>query len=185
VLADAREASLIASVLHDLDVHAAHVEHDAVERGRSRLLRTGFDQRGRPSPVPMPDWCASLGSWAMGLVGLTAHRSIGPFDSALLCEYPPGCSLGPHRDSQAYVGGVVVACLGADAEVAFRPLAAVPGRRVGDAPAPPGAVEALPRRSVYMLAGDALEGWTHEVLPTCPDGGTRYSVVLRRAWQVT
>jgi alkylated DNA repair dioxygenase AlkB len=91
------------------------------------------------------------------------------FVEALVTDYPPGATIGWHRDASAFGPVVVGVSLGSDAAMRFQRRAAGGERRVFEQP--------LERRSAYVLAGAARSTWQHSVPPVRLE---RWSVTYRQ-----
>ncbi|MGN3975496.1 alpha-ketoglutarate-dependent dioxygenase AlkB [Tsuneonella sp. SYSU-LHT278] len=126
---------------------------------------SGYDyQRARPVPAdPLPGWLRDLRDELAPQVG----RDPAPFVQGLVIRYDPGAGIGWHRDRPQY-GEVMGLSLSAPAVLRLR-------RRL-----PGGGFERrrakLPRRSLYLLTGEARESWEHSIAPM---EVTRRSVTLR------
>jgi DNA oxidative demethylase len=122
----------------------------------------GYDfGRGRvESAPPFPDWLAALAERISPLAGGVE------FAQGLVIRYDPGAQIGWHRDRPQF-GLVAGLSLSSAARLRLR-------RRM-----PSGferrAVE-LPRRSLYVLDGEARWEWEHSIVPAAE---TRRSVTLR------
>ena len=114
-----------------------------------------------PGP-PVPAFLEPLRDKAASLVG-AAPRDLA---EVLLTEYPPGAGIGWHRDAPMFGPEVVGVSLGAGCVMRFRPESR--GRT--------GFELALPRRSAYVLGGDARRVWQHSI-PAVKE--LRYSVTFR------
>ena len=120
-------------------------------------------QRGRPTEAPpLPDWLVALRARLAPLVGHAAED----FVQGLLIRYDPGAGIGWHRDRPQY-GDVLGLSLSAPATLRLR-------RRTGSG-FERRSVE-LPRRSLYLLSGEAREGWEHSIAPM---EVTRRSITFR------
>ena len=121
-------------------------------------------QRARPIPAePLPGWLEDL----RGALAPQVGKDPAAFVQGLLIRYDPGAGIGWHRDRPQY-GEVLGLSLSAHAVLRLR-------RRL-----PEGGFERrraeLPRRSLYLLSGEAREGWEHSITPI---EFTRRSVTLR------
>ena len=86
---------------------------------------------------------------------------------ALVSRYPPGATIGWHRDASAFGPAVFGVSLGAPCVMRFQ-RGTGEARRVYEQPLAP--------RSAYVLAGSARSAWQHSI-PAVP--GLRYSVTFR------
>ncbi len=125
----------------------------------------GYDFETR-SLVPGPDVPPSLITLRDEVAPL-ADRPAERFEEVLVTEYPPGATIGWHRDAPAFGSTVVGVSLASTCRMRFR-------RDVG------GAWETWERelepRSAYLLSGAARTIWQHSIPPT-PE--LRYSVTYR------
>lgn len=120
-------------------------------------------QRGRVAEAPpLPDWIERLRAALAPLAGRDPHD----FVQALLTRYDPGAGIGWHRDRPQY-GEVLGLSLSAAAVLRLRRRTAHGFERRS--------VE-LPPRSLYLLSGEAREGWEHSIAPMAL---TRRSLTLR------
>ena len=102
------------------------------------------------------------------------------FVMALVNEYPPGAPIGWHRDAPQY-GIVAGVSLLSPCRMKFRPYVA-PRAQDSDMSARRVATHeiTLERRSVYVMTGEARDGYEHHI----PAVATlRYSVTFRTARQ--
>jgi DNA oxidative demethylase len=96
-----------------------------------------------------------------------ADRPPERFEEALVTEYPPGATIGWHRDAPAFGSTVIGVSLASSCRMRFR-------RRRGDAWET--WEQTLEPRSVYLLSGAARASWQHSIPPT-PE--LRYSITYR------
>lgn len=99
---------------------------------------------------------------AAELAGVAAQS----FSEVLVTEYPSGAGIGWHRDAPPF-GIVAGISLAADCTMRFRK---------GDAGKRETSAIELPRRSLYVLAGDARSEWQHSISPIAE---LRYSITFR------
>jgi alkylated DNA repair dioxygenase AlkB len=118
--------------------------------------------RIEPGPQ-VPEWLEPLRGRAAAAAGLTAA---GELAEALVTEYPPGATIGWHRDAPAF-GIVVALSLGAACRFRFRR---------GEADARETAEVEVEPRSLYILDGPARTEWQHQIPPT---KALRYSITFR------
>ena len=97
------------------------------------------------------------------LAGLAAEE----LAQVLVSRYPPGATIGWHRDASAFGPAVFGVSLGAPCVMRFQ-RGAGKARRVYEQPLAP--------RSAYVLAGSARAAWQHSI-PAVPD--LRYSITFR------
>ena len=143
------------------------VMHGVASRRRVRHFGVGYDfdswQVAPTEPIPEP--LLGLRDRAAGLAGVEPPS----FVEALVTLYPPGASIGWHRDASAFGRVVVGVSLGSDAVMRFQRRAAGGERRVFEQP--------LERRSAYVLSGAARSAWQHSVPPVKE---ARWSVTFRQ-----
>jgi DNA oxidative demethylase len=96
-----------------------------------------------------------------------ADRPPERFEEVLVTEYPPGATIGWHRDAPAFGSTVIGVSLGSTCRMRFR-------RKRGDAWET--WEQPLEPRSVYLLSGAARASWQHSIPPT-PE--LRYSITYR------
>jgi DNA oxidative demethylase len=120
-------------------------------------------QRGRTTEAPpLPEWLCDLRDRMAPLVG----RDPAAFVQGLLTRYDSGAGIGWHRDRPQYCE-VLGLSLGAPCTMRLRRRTAGGFERRS--------VE-LPRRSLYLLAGEVRYEWEHSILPM---DAVRRSVTLR------
>lgn len=122
-----------------------------------------FDDRTVAPTDPIPDWLLPLRAQC----GALADVEPADFVHALVNRYPPGATIGWHRDAPPFGPTVAGVSLGADCEMRFQRT--LKGTRfVHQQP--------LARRSAYVLSGLARSAWEHSI----PAISTlRYSVTFR------
>jgi alkylated DNA repair dioxygenase AlkB len=111
---------------------------------------------------PLPGWLSSLRDRCAQLAELEPER----LAQALVQRYPPGATIGWHRDAPMF-GTVVGVSLGSACRMRFQ-------RGRGDE-RETFELELEPR-SAYVLAGAARNAWQHSIPPT---KSLRYSVTYR------
>ncbi|KAA1428083.1 alpha-ketoglutarate-dependent dioxygenase AlkB [Nocardioides antri] len=143
-----------------------------VMRGAASRRRVGhfgvgydFDSAGTAPAEPIPDYLLRLRDRAAVLAGTEPSA----FVEALVTQYPPGATIGWHRDARVFGSVVVGVSLGSDAVMRFQRRAAGGERRVFEQP--------LARRSAYVLTGAARWTWQHSVPPVPEE---RWSVTFRQ-----
>jgi alkylated DNA repair protein (DNA oxidative demethylase) len=124
-----------------------------------------FDSWATTPAEPIPDYLLGLRARA----GEVAAVPPATFAEALVTRYPPGATIGWHRDAAAFGPVVVGISLGSDAVLRFQRRAARGERRVHEQP--------VARRSAYVLAGAARSAWQHSVPAV---GEERWSVTFRQ-----
>ena len=162
-LSEADEAALIAAV--------EQIEFRTFElRGQvaRRTVRTfgysyDFDARSVSEIEPLPDWLLGL----RDRCAVLAEVEPASFVHALVNCYPPGATIGWHRDAPPFGPTVAGVSLAADCEMRFQRT--VKGTRyVHQQP--------LARRSAYVLGGLARSAWQHSI-PAID--ALRYSITFR------
>jgi alkylated DNA repair protein (DNA oxidative demethylase) len=140
------------------------VLHGQAARRTARHYGLGYDYESRtPQPgEPIPDWLLPLRARAAELAGVEPDDLV----EALAQRYPPGSTIGWHRDAPAF-GTVVGVSLGGTARLRFQ-RGSGEQRRVWEV--------ALEPRSGYVLAGPARTSWQHSIPPTQE---LRYSITFR------
>jgi alkylated DNA repair protein (DNA oxidative demethylase) len=133
-------------------------------RRTARHFGLSYDYESRtPTPgEPIPEWLQGPRKAAAGLAG------VAPDDltEALIQRYPPGSTIGWHRDAPAF-GIVVGISLAGPAGLRFQ-RGRRERRRTWEV--------SLQPRSGYVLAGDARRSWEHSIPPTKE---LRYSITFR------
>lgn len=140
------------------------VMHGREARRRARHFGLDYDYESRtPEPgEPVPSWLLPVRERASLLAG------VGPGELAevLVQRYPPGSTIGWHRDAPAFEV-VVGISLGSASRLRFQ-RGKGEKRRVWELPLEP--------RSGYVLAGEARRSWEHSIPPTKE---LRYSITFR------
>jgi DNA oxidative demethylase len=122
-----------------------------------------YEQRRRlASGQPLPAWLLPVRGRAAGLAGVAPEE----LAEALVQRYPPGATIGWHRDAPGF-GSVVGVSLGSACRLRFQ-RGTGKGRQVAEL--------LLEPRSAYLLAGSARWAWQHSIPPT---PATRYSLTFR------
>jgi alkylated DNA repair dioxygenase AlkB len=142
----------------------AIVMHGQAARRTARHYGVGYDYESRtPQPgEPVPEWLVAVRERAADLAG---ERSEDLVEVLVQC-YPPGATIGWHRDAPAFGTVVGVSLLGT-CRLRFQ-RGTGDRRRVWEI--------ALPPRSGYVLAGEARRSWQHSISPTKE---LRYSITFR------
>src|SRR3954447_25165253 len=155
-----------AALLHELEALRFDpiVLHAQAARRTARHYGLGYDYESRtPQPgEPIPDWLPPLRARAAELAGAQPDELV----EALAQRYPPGSTIGWHRDAPAF-GTVFGVSLGGSARLRFQ-RGTGEKRRVWEV--------ALAPRSGYVLAGPARTSWQHSIPPTKE---LRYSITFR------
>ena len=140
------------------------VMHGQAARRTARHYGLGYDYESRtPQPgEPIPDWLLALRGRAAELAGEPPEDLV----EVLVQRYPPGATIGWHRDAPAF-GTVVGVSLAGTCRLRFQ-RGTGEQRRVWEVTLEP--------RSGYVLAGEARRSWQHSIPPTRE---LRYSVTFR------
>jgi alkylated DNA repair dioxygenase AlkB len=125
-------------------------------------LRYALDKRVLSNAPELPAEFEPLRARAAAIAGIAADD----FSQILVNEYPPGAGIGWHHDSPPF-GIVAGISLGADCTMRFQ-AGSGEQRRTAELD--------LPRRSLYLLTGDARELWQHRISPMKE---LRYSITMR------
>jgi DNA oxidative demethylase len=140
------------------------VIHGQAARRTARHYGMNYDYAARtPTPgEPLPDWLEPLRATAASFAGYAPEELV----EALVQRYPPGSTIGWHRDAPAF-GTVIGVSLGGASRLRFQ-RGKGDERRVYEVQLEP--------RSGYVLAGKARTSWQHSIPPTKE---LRYSVTFR------
>jgi alkylated DNA repair dioxygenase AlkB len=134
-------------------------------RRTARHFGVDYDYESR-RPVeaaePVPPWLEPLRQRC----GELAEVAADALAEALVQRYPPGATIGWHRDAPAF-GIVVGVSLASSCRFRFR-RGPARGRETWELELPP--------RSAYVLDGEARRSWQHSVPPT---PALRYSITFR------
>ncbi|MGC5171947.1 alpha-ketoglutarate-dependent dioxygenase AlkB [Microbacterium sp. DT81.1] len=143
------------------------VLHGVPSRRLTRHFGVGYDfgTRGTVEVEPVPDYLFGLRAKAAEFSGVDPLT----FVEALVSFYPPGATIGWHKDVLAFGGVVVGVSLGSACLMRFQRTAAGGERRVFEQP--------LASRSAYVLTGAARWTWQHSIPPVAED---RWSVTFRQ-----
>jgi DNA oxidative demethylase len=121
-----------------------------------------FETARIESGEPIPDWLGDLRRRCAALLGIADER----LAECLLTRYPPGATIGWHRDAPMF-GDVVGVSLRSSCSLRFqRGLGAE--RRVFE--------QVLEPRSAYALTGPSRTAWQHSIPAV---GAERYSITFR------
>jgi len=133
-------------------------------RRTARHYGLGYDYESRtPQPgEPIPGWLAPVRRSAAELAGEDPDALV----EALVQRYPPGSTIGWHRDAPAF-GTVIGISLGGGCRLRFQ-RGKDERRRVWEVTLEP--------RSGYVLAGEARRSWQHSIPPTRE---LRHSITFR------
>jgi alkylated DNA repair dioxygenase AlkB len=130
-----------------------------------------YSRRTEPGP-PLPPFLrpvrARFAEWA----GIDAEL----FVEALLTEYPPGATIGWHRDAPIFGDVVAGLSLGTACRMKFRAYVSPSDIHDGDRPRRTTHEIELAPRSGYVMAGAARRQFEHSIPAV---GSMRYSITLR------
>jgi DNA oxidative demethylase len=140
------------------------VMHGQPAKRTARHFGLDYDYEARtPQPgEPLPDWILPVRERAAELAGHDPYELV----EVLVQRYPPGSTIGWHRDAPAF-GTVVGVSLGGASRLRFQ-RGKGDDRRVWEV--------LLEPRSGYVLAGKARTSWQHSIPPTKE---LRYSITFR------
>jgi DNA oxidative demethylase len=140
------------------------VIHGQAARRTARHYGMNYDYAARtPMPgEPIPDWIEPLRVTAAAF----ARHAPDELVEVLVQRYPPGSTIGWHRDAPAF-GTVIGVSVGGASRLRFQ-RGKGDERRVHEV--------LLEPRSGYVLAGKARTSWQHSIPPTKE---LRYSVTFR------
>lgn len=124
-----------------------------------------YNSFGATPTDPIPDYLVPLRDRSARLAGVEPEL----FVEALVTRYPPGATIGWHRDAPVFGAVVAGVSLGSDAVMRFQRRGSDGERRVFEQP--------LARRSAYVLGGAARSAWQHSVPPVAEE---RWSVTFRQ-----
>ena len=140
------------------------VMHGRAARRTGRHYGLDYDYESRtPKPgEPVPDWLVPVRERAASLAGHDPTELV----EVLVQRYPPGATIGWHRDAPAF-DTVVGVSLAGHARLRFQ-RGKRANRRVWEVPLDP--------RSGYVLTGEARRSWEHSI-PAAKE--LRYSITFR------
>ena len=140
------------------------VMHGQAAKRTARHFGLDYDYEARtPQPgEPVPDWLLPVRAQAAELAGYKPEELV----EILVQRYPPGSTIGWHRDAPAF-GTVIGVSLGGSSRLRFQ-RGKGEDRRVWEV--------LLEPRSGYVLAGEARTSWQHSIPPTKE---LRYSITFR------
>lgn len=159
-ITDAEEAALIANVktlpFHEVRMHGLVARRTVIHFGWD------YDYSGwkiHPADPP-PPWLADLRDRCAAVAEIEPER----LEQFLIARYPPGASIGWHRDAPMFGSPVVGVSLGSACRMRFRS----PDRETYE--------QIVEPRSLYILSGAARTTWQHHIPPTKQ---LRYSITMR------
>ena len=152
-------AVLEAMEFHTITMHGRTARRTVRHFG----LDYGYESWKLVPTDPLPDDLAWLQERAAVLAGLDP----GDFAQILVSRYPPGSTIGWHRDAPMFGAKVVGISLASACRMRFQR---------GKGPARQVAEVTLDPRSGYVLSGAARYAWQHSIPPT---KALRYSITFR------
>jgi DNA oxidative demethylase len=140
------------------------VMHGQAAKRTASHFGLDYDYEARtPKPgEPVPAWILPVRERAAELAGYEPEELV----EILVQRYPPGSTIGWHRDAPAF-GTVVGVSLGGSSRLRFQ-RGKGEERRVWELTLEP--------RSGYVLAGEARQSWQHSIPPAKE---LRYSITFR------
>ena len=161
LISSEEEALLMAEVasiaFESFEMHGQTARRRVKHYGHSYAYGSGEVKPSLPIPGFLEPLLQRVADWC--------QRPPEEFVEALLTEYPPGASIGWHRDAPAF-GMVAGVSLAGDCELRLRPRAEP--RRVQKLK--------LARRSAYCFKGSARWAWEHHIPAVA---SLRYSITFR------
>jgi alkylated DNA repair dioxygenase AlkB len=158
------EERQVLDVLEAMEFHTITMHGQTARRTvRHFGLDYGYESWKLEPTEPLP---RELG-WLQRRAGALAELDPEDFAQILVSRYPPGATIGWHRDAPMFGAKVVGISLAAACRMRFQ-------RGKGDARQV--AEIALEPRSAYVLAGAARFAWQHSIPPT---KALRYSITFR------
>jgi alkylated DNA repair protein (DNA oxidative demethylase) len=162
-LVTAEEEAALLAVLGRLRFDPIVLHGQAAKRtGRHFGLDYDYGTRTPLPGEPIPDWLLPVRARAAALGGHEPEELV----EILVQRYPPGSTIGWHRDAPAF-GTVLGVSLGGESRLRFQ-RGKGDERRVWEV--------LLEPRSGYVLAGKARTSWQHSIPPTKE---LRYSITFR------
>jgi len=131
----------------------------------------GYYSRRTEHGPPMPSFLVPIRARIAAWTALDAEL----FVEALVTEYPPGATIGWHRDAPMFGDVVAGVSLASACRMKFRPYISPADVRAGSLRRTSHEIELAPR-SAYLLAGTARRAYEHSI----PAVNTlRYSITFR------
>jgi DNA oxidative demethylase len=161
-LTEADERDLLGHVV-GLDYSEVRMHGQVARRVvRHYGVRYDYDAATITEGDPVPSWLSGVRERCAGLLDVRADK----LAEVLVTHYPPGATIGWHRDAPMF-GNVVGVSLGSACVLRFQ-RGTGGERRVFEQPLEP--------RSAYVLAGRARTVWQHTIPAVATD---RYSLTFR------
>jgi alkylated DNA repair protein (DNA oxidative demethylase) len=158
------EEQQVLGVLEAMEFHPVIMHGQTARRTvRHFGLAYGYESWKLVPTDPLPHQLAWLQERAASLAGLGRDE----FAQILVSRYPPGATIGWHRDAPMFGAKVVGVSLGAACRMRFQRGKGAT-RQVAEVTLEP--------RSAYVLAGAARFAWQHSIPPT---KALRYSITFR------
>jgi DNA oxidative demethylase len=158
------EEQQVLGVLEAMEFHPVTMHGQTARRTvRHFGLDYGYESWTLEPTDPLPDELAWLQERAASLADLDPRE----FAQILISRYPPGATIGWHRDAPMFGAKVVGVSLAAACRMRFQRGKGDP-RQVAEVTLEP--------RSGYVLAGAARSAWQHSIPPT---KALRYSITFR------
>ena len=166
---EAAEQDELLAQLRGLDYGEVRM-HGQVARRVVRHWGVGydFDTRQLRPGEPIPSWLQAVRQRAADLVGV----GVDAVAEALATYYPPGATIGWHRDAPAF-GDVVGISLGSTCLMRFQ-RGKAEERRVYE--------QELAPRSGYLLAGPVRTRWEHSIPAVAEPRWSLTFRTIRRGW---
>jgi alkylated DNA repair dioxygenase AlkB len=160
----ADEERLLLDHINALDFHEVVMHGVAARR---TVVHFGYDyaydQKAIMPTEDLPDWLMPFRDRCAALAEIEKER----LEAVLIARYPPGATIGWHRDAPMFGSKVMGISLGAEGLMRYR--------RTKD-----GVNEIfkiiLEPRSAYVISGAARASWQHSLAPT---KDMRYSITFR------
>ena len=163
LISEAEERQVL-GVLEGMEFHTVTMHGRTARRTvRHFGLDYGYESWKLVPTDPLPGELAWLGDRAASMAGLDP----GEFAQILVSRYPPGSTIGWHRDAPMFGPKVAGISLASACRMRFQ-RGKGPARQVGEL--------ILAPRSGYVLAGAARYAWQHSIPPT---RALRYSITFR------
>lgn len=164
LLTGPEEESLL-QVVRGLDYEAVVMHGRPARRSVRHFGYTyDFDSWKLVPTEPVPDFLAEARDRCAGLAGTEP----AVLEQALVTRYPPGATIGWHRDAWSFGSVVAGISLASDCVMRFQRRASGGERRVFE--------QQLERRSAYVLSGAARRTWQHSIPAVAEE---RYSITFR------
>jgi DNA oxidative demethylase len=163
LISEAEEQQAL-TVLEAMEFHTITMHGRTARRTvRHFGLDYGYESWQLVPTDPLPNELA----WLAGRAGSLAGLDPSEFAQILISRYPPGSTIGWHRDAPMFGPKVVGISLASACRMRFQ-RGTGPARQVAEVTLTP--------RSGYVLAGAARYAWQHSIPPT---KALRYSITFR------